>query len=304
MSWDLRLEVLIPLLTLGALQFWGWRALRRRGLRRFANGWRLAAYLSGLLVLAVAVMSPIDVLGGQLFMMHMVQHLLLVMVAPPLLLLANPFPTFLWVLPREQRKQVGAWFAPQGWAARLLRHAAHPAVAWFLYLSIFLGWHDANLYNLALRVDWVHDLEHLTFFGSALLFWWHVIGAGPHVHRRMSPVLRAVYALSMVPPNMFTGVAIAFAQNPIYTYYATLPRLYGISVMDDQVWGGQIMWIPGSMMYIVAAVILIGRLLGDESEPMRSMDEWSTDEALVAPGLEERARRNRAARILSQGGRS
>ena len=100
----------MTLTVLGALHFAGWLRLRRRSDGRFANRWRLASYTGGILVLALALLSPIAVLSGHLFSIHMVQHLLLMMVAPPLLLLANPFPTFLWALPDRMRAAVASTF--------------------------------------------------------------------------------------------------------------------------------------------------------------------------------------------------
>jgi len=268
-SWDVRIDVLLTLTLLGALQFRGWMRLRRRGAVRFANGWRLASYMAGLLVLAIALMSPIDLFSDQLFFMHMIQHLLLMMVAPPLLWLANPFATGLWGLPRSWRLTVGDWFQGNSRLRPILRRLTAPGIAWMLFIVALLGWHDPHAYDLALRNEWVHNLEHLTFFVTAMLFWWHVVGAGPQIHGRMHPFLRIVYVLAAVPPNMLLGVAISLANAPIYIYYTTMPRIFGLSVMDDQTLGGLIMWIPGSMMYIVAALVLIARLFGnDRARPM------------------------------------
>ena len=268
LSWDLRPEVLVPLILLGALHFFGWLRLRRRSDGRFANRWRLASYTGGLLILALALLSPIDVLSGQLFSIHMVQHLLLMMVAPPLLLLANPFPTFLWLLPNNPRTAVAAafrrltaWLTAQNILSQAVRKATSPASAWALYVLIFFAWHDGNAYSLALRFPTVHGLEHFTFVGAALLFWWHVTGAAPRIHPKPAQWMRVGYVLAMIPPNLLLGVTLSFAETPIYPYYESVPRLYGLSVMDDQVWGGLIMWIPGSMMYVIAALALLARLL-------------------------------------------
>jgi cytochrome c oxidase assembly factor CtaG len=288
LSWDLRIEVTATLFVLASLQILGWRRLRQRGRRRFANGWRLASYLSGLFLVGIALQSPIDVLSGQLFFMHMVQHLLLMMFAAPLLLLANPFPIFLWALPRSWRIGVGRWFQPSHPFYQALAAVTGPGAVWMIFVGVYLGWHDPNAYNLALRSEFIHDIEHITFFGVSLLFWWRVIGAGPQIGRRMSVPLRAAFAVAAVPPNMLAGIAISFATSPIYTHYTSVPRLYGISVMDDQTWSGLIMWIPGSMMFIIAAVVLLGALLGNDKKPVRSLSDWSTDENMIAPGLEHR----------------
>ena len=276
LSWDLRPEILVTLAVLGALHLAGWLRLRRRSDGRFANRWRLASYTAGILVLALALLSPIAVLSGDLFSIHMVQHLLLIMVAPPLLLLANPFPTFLWTLPARPRaafasafRRLAVWLAEDTTLSRVALKAFSPATAWALYVLIFFAWHDGNAYSLALRFGSVHGLEHFTFLGAALLFWWHVTGAAPRIHAKPAQWLRVAYVLAMIPPNMLLGVALSFASTPIYPYYESVPRLYGLSVMDDQVWGGLIMWIPGSMMYVIAALVLLARLLANAEQKAR-----------------------------------
>lgn len=299
-SWDWRIEIVLILALAGTVYTVGWQRLRNRGQarharrgrhkeHRLATGWRLAAYLGGLILVALALMSPIDVLGSQLFYMHMVQHLLLVMFAPPLLLIANPLPFFLWGLPVGSRGQVGRWlFSPKSSFRRGLRMLTPPGLTWIVFIAIFLGWHDPNAYNAALQYDWVHDLEHLTFFGTALLFWWHVTAVGPRIHGRFSRSARVAYLLVAVPINMLTGVAIAFSTQPIYTYYTSVPRLWGMTVMQDQMLGGIIMWIPGSMMYLIAALILIAGLVQAEEDKQPLPESvWATDEAMIAPGWEK-----------------
>jgi len=303
LSWDWRLEVLLVLLIAGSLYTRGWLRLRRarrrqsfsraRGtsgnrlvsLHPLATGWRLAAYLAGLVTLAVALMSPIDVLASQLFLMHMVQHKLLILIAPPLLLLANPLPFILWGLPFGLRHRAGSFLSRGSALRHSLRAVTAPGLVWMAFVAVLLGWHDPNAYNAALRSETVHDLEHLTFFGTAMLLWWHVIGAGPRL-RTFPRGFRIAYVLSVVPVNMAIGVAIAFATQPIYTYYVGVPRLWGLSVLQDQMLSGVIMWIPGSMMYIVAALILISRLVQAEADKQPLPEsEWANDEALVAPGV-------------------
>ncbi len=286
LSWDIRPEVIAGLLLAGGLFSLGWRRLHRRR-SALAAPWRLASYLSGLAVLGLALMSPIDVLGGQLFYMHMIQHLLMVMLAPPLLLLANPFPLLLWGLPPRGRAVVAGWFTPGALVRQTLRLLTPPGLAWLLFIGFFLGWHDPNAYNAALYSDTVHDLEHVTFFGSAMLYWWHVIGAGPRLHGHFSRSAKIAFLLVTVPVNMAAGITIAFATEPLYTYYTTVPRFFGISVMNDQMLSGIIMWIPGSMMYIIAALVLIAGLVQREAEKAPLPEtEWATDEAMLAPGWE------------------
>lgn len=266
-SWDFDPLIIVALVALTLVQVIGWRRLRARGRGRLASGWRLASYLAGILVLGTALMSPIDVLAGQLFFLHMIQHLLLVMVVPPLLWLAQPFAIGLWALPRSYRLRVGFLFRKSSSLVRFLRASTGPGLAWMVYIIFLIMWHDPNAYDAALRIEWLHSLEHGTFLISSMLVWWHIIGAGPHIHRRLGPGLRGAFTLSLIPPTMLLGVAIAFAERPIYQFYVTAPRISGLSVMADQTWSGLIMWIPGSMMYIVAAILLFSRMLSKDAVP-------------------------------------
>ncbi len=287
LSWDLRIEIIISLVLMGSIYTHGWWHLHSQpaNRHRLANRWRLAAYLGGLFILGVALMSPIDVLGGQLFFMHMIQHLLLVMIIPPLLLIANPLPFFMWGLPARARHQAGRLLGRGSAFRRGLYTLTAPGLVWMAFVAFLLGWHDPNAYNAALRSDLIHDLEHVTFFATAMLFWWLIIGAGPRL-RSLSNGVRLALVLITVPVNMAAGVVIAFASQPIYTYYTTVPRLWGMTAQLDQMIGGVIMWIPGSMMYLIAALIIISRLIQTEAnkEPLPE-SEWATDEAMIAPGL-------------------
>jgi cytochrome c oxidase assembly factor CtaG len=246
-------------------------------------------YVGGVFVLGLALMSPIDVMGSQLFYIHMIQHVLMISIVPPMLWLANPLPFLLWGLPDRIRLQFGRLLGRKGGLRHGLKQFAGPGVVWIAYVIFYLGWHDPMLYNAALEREWVHDLEHLTFFGVAMLYWWHVLGAGPVVHKPFSTVGRFIYLLMAIPPNMIAGVVIAFSESPIYSHYEAMPRIWGMSVMADQRLAGVIMWVPGSMMYMIFALILAARWLKKEEEkPPLPESKWATDEAMIAPGMEKR----------------
>ena len=212
----------------------------------------------------------------------------LVMIAPPLLLIGDPMPIMLWGLPTGLRLEVGRWLRPDSGFRRVVQALTKPGLVWLYFVAVLVGWHDPRAYNLTLVSELAHDLEHLTFFGTAMLFWWHVIGAAPHIHRRLSRGVRIGYTLSVVPPNALTGISIAFASEPIYAYYTTVPRLGEMTALEDQMLGGVIMWIPGSMMYIIAALILLAQIVRaeEQKEPL-SEPKWTTEEAMLAPGFEE-----------------
>ncbi|MDX1662689.1 MAG: cytochrome c oxidase assembly protein [Candidatus Promineifilaceae bacterium] len=290
-SWEWRAEVFIPLLLFGVVYTLGWRTLRAKG-SRLANGWRLVSYWTGIAIIVLALLSPIETLSGQFFFMHMIQHLLLVMLAPPLLLLANPMPFLVWGLPPTLRRPVAGLLARllrrNGPFRGYLRTATNPGIAWMLFVAFLIGWHDPGAYTATLRSELVHDLEHLSFFFTAMLYWWHAVGAAPLLHRPLSRPARIAYVIAVIPPNMFLGVVLAFAGQVIYTYYETVPRVWGIDPISDQTIGGIIMWVPGSMMYIIAVLILTARWLeGEESKPPLPFSKWATDERMIAPGLEK-----------------
>lgn len=287
-AWELRPEILLTLGLAAVLHLNGWRRLAQRTGGRFRAGARPAAYLGGLAVLALALMSPLDTLVGELFFMHMLQHLLIIAVAAPLLWLADPLPFSLWGMPAGLRREAGRLLGRDSTLRAILRRISSPGLVWLVFVVTLIGWHDPNMYDAALVYPAVHDLEHLTFFGAAMLFWWPAIGAAPKV-RRLTRGTRLGLLLAAVPPMAITGMVIALSTNPIYPYYAARPRLWGMSVLDDQRLSGILMWIVGSMMYIVGALVLLWKMLGrEESKQPLPEQAWAGDEAMLAPGIKAR----------------
>ncbi len=284
LSWAWRPEIILTLGLAATVHLTGRWRLKRKGSAGLTKPWRSISYLSGLAVLWIATMSPIDVLSDQFFYMHMIQHLLLVMIAPPLLLIANPMPIALWGLPSSLRLEIGRGLRPGSRFRQVVRSVTTPGLVWLYFVAVLVGWHDPRLYGLALTNELVHDLEHLSFLGTAVLFWWHVIGCAPHIHRRLSQGVRIGYALSVVPANALTGIAIAFASEPIYEHYTTVPRIGEMTVLQDQMLSGIIMWIPGSMMYIIAALILIAQVLRADSKEEAPTEATNTEETVLASG--------------------
>jgi cytochrome c oxidase assembly factor CtaG len=289
LSWDLRPEVILLLGLLAVVYLRGWLRLRALPVgaakqssdqhRALAAGWRLATYWAGLLTLAVSLMSPIDVLSGQLFFMHMIQHLLLTMIAVPLLLVGNPFPVLVWGLPRRARRPVSAVLNERSPWRAVLAKITSPGVVWLLYVIALIGWHDPVLYNLVLRNELAHDLQHLSFFLTASLLWWHILGVAPRLHRTLSVGQRIIFAVAAAPVNVIIGVVIAFAPSPIYSHYLNVPRLLGLSAMEDQIISGILMWIPGGMMFLYAALIVLTQVVNAEAKkPVPTNAPWLVEE--------------------------
>jgi putative membrane protein len=132
-------------------------------------------------------------------------------------------------------------------------------------------WHTPAAYDAALRSELIHILEHSSYFVTAMLFWWHVSGSAPRPHGRLSYGLRMGYLLSALVPNEILGVVISLSGQPIYTHYTSVPRVSGLSVMDDQTLGGALMWVPGGMMYALGAVALLARMLEQEEKGISAL---------------------------------
>lgn len=276
--WELRPEVPLALLLAAGMFLAGWRRLRGASGRGFVKGWRLASYLGGLAVLALALLSPIDTLSSYLLSVHMVQHLLLMMIVPVLLLVANPLPFTLWGLPQGVRRWVGKQLARGSFFRRMVAPISSPGPVWIAMVIVLVVWHEPRAYDAALRSELWHDLEHLSFFTAAMLFWWHVTGAGPRLHGSISTGMRIAYLLVMFPVTMAVGIGISMSSGPLYLNYLTVPRVMGLSLMDDQRLAGAIMWIPGSMMFILAALLLIARAIGaEERKPPLAMGSPMAD---------------------------
>jgi putative membrane protein len=231
-----------------------WR-LRRRGRGRAAPApWRAACYAAGLAAIALAAFSPIAAYSERLFSAHMVQHLLLAMVAPPLLWLGAPLVPSLWGLPRSFRRGLGRLFTSGHPVRRAFGLLARPAVAGLLYVSNLALWHVPALYDAAQGPTLVHDLEHALFLGTALLYWWPVI----HPTGGRRPLGYGATLLYLVPPMLegdLIGALLSFAQSPLYATYAALPGADAQSVVADQRLGGLVMWVGGGLFWLAPMAV-------------------------------------------------
>lgn len=214
--------------------------------------WRMLSWLAGLAVILVALSSAIDVYAGFFLSVHMVQHLMLAMVAPPLLALAAPITLVLRVASPETRHRV---ILPV-LHSRIVRVIASPLVVWSLFaLAMWLS-HFSPLYNAALEDPNVHDAEHLLYLIAGLLFWWPAIAADP-IPQRMGYGTRLAYLGFQMPINAAVGLAIYFAPAVLYQHYATLVRTWGPDALTDQQIGGVLMWGAGDLLLLAAIPLVV-----------------------------------------------
>jgi putative membrane protein len=232
------------LLVAGIVYVRGWRTLSPRMPGRFGPG-RLAAFLGGLGAIGLAVASPLDALAGSSIVAHMAQHQLLMMIAPPLLWLGAPVGPMLRGLPRGPRRAAArALAAPM--VARATQALARPGVGWIAFVLGFWGWHLPVLYELALRSHGWHHVEHACFLGTAMLFWRPVILAWPA--RASWPRWTMIpYLLLADVQNTVLAAILTFADRAIYASYG----------LADQSLAGVLMWVTGSVVFLLAAVWLV-----------------------------------------------
>jgi putative membrane protein len=257
--WEVAPGVLVTLAAIGAVYVQGWRTYHRRVPARFPD-WRLGAFLGGLVSLWLAAASPADTLAEELLSAHMVQHFLLLSVAPPLLLLGNPLLPVVRGLPSGIRRVIVRPLSHQRWLRRIFHALTHPATAFVVSSVILWGWHVPALYDLALRMPAVHAAEHALFFAGGLLFWWPVVqpwpSRGPWPRGAMIP-----YLLVADVQNTILAAILTFSDRVLYQWYNTAPRVGSLTPLQDQMLAGVLMWVPMSLVYLVPAVGLTMRLL-------------------------------------------
>jgi cytochrome c oxidase assembly factor CtaG len=227
--------------------------------------WRAAAFWAGLAALVLALDSPIDQLADRLLWVHMIQHLLLLTVAPPLLLAARPGPRLLRALPVGARRTLAHGLARSRWAAPL-RTLARPLPAWLAFSGTLAVWHLPGLYDATLRSAAVHDLEHITFYATGLLFWAHAL-AVPPLRAMLDWPRRAGYVAGAMVVGWALALVLALARHPLYSVYAHLAhRPGGISAIADQQLAAGMMWVPGSITLTIAFILALYRWLEPQRE--------------------------------------
>jgi putative membrane protein len=225
------------------------------------------AFAAGLLTIVIALDSPIDHYADQLFWVHMLQHILLLTVAPPLFLLGRPWPRMWRALPLGPRTKIARTLVGARWMAPL-RLLARPLPAWILFNATFIVWHIPGAYDATLTNGAVHVCEHAMFFFTGLLFWARVINPGPLRPRLMWPA-RIAYAASAMVVGWALAITLVLLPHAAYGYYAALAtRPGGISALTDQQIAAGIMWVPGSIAYTITFIIGFYRWL-EPDKPVR-----------------------------------
>jgi putative membrane protein len=220
--------------------------------------------MGGIAALFIAVASPLEALDEILLQIHMTQHLLLMIVAPTLLLAGSPAIAIVRGLPPSIAKAVIGPMLRSDTVRRLFAWLTQPLVCWIAFVAATWGWHLPSTFQLALRSDGWHVVEHVCFFTTALMFWYPVIQPWPSVARwprwAMLP-----YLLLADGQNTILAALFMFSDRVIYPFYASAPRVAGFTPLGDQIVAGAIMWVPGSLFYLAPAVLIMFQLLAPQN---------------------------------------
>jgi putative membrane protein len=259
-QWEIPWTVTCALAVVAAIYTTGWTRIHRTRPALFP-AWRLAAFLGGILVIFIAVASPLDTFSESLLFMHMAQHFVLMSVAPPLIVLGAPVVPMLRGLPRWLiRKPLRPLFRSHA-IHRLGGFLVHPRFAWLAMNAAYLLWHIPAAYEFALRSEGWHNVEHACFFLTSVLFWWPVIEPWPF-RRLGSRWLILPYLLLADFVNTGLSAFLCFTGKLIYpSYGAIFPRPLGLSALNDQVAAGALMWVFGSTVFLIPAIGITMRLL-------------------------------------------
>ena len=241
--------LLVLLVASGALHLIGTARLwRRAGVGRGISRGAVARWWAGWAVLCVALLSPIDQWGTRLFWVHMVQHELLMVVAAPLLVTGRPLEAWTWGLAPAWRNALGRLRLPL--LTRVWTNVTGVRGAWSLHAAALWIWHVPIFFALAVLDDGIHTLQHASFLGTALLFWWSVL---PRAGRQPQAAALISLFTTMLHSGAL-GALLTFAPRPWYAPYGGGP---GLSALEDQQLGGLIMWAPGGLAYLLAGLAFV-----------------------------------------------
>ena len=266
LEWRFDPTAVVPLLVVAALYLW---AVRRVDATHPGNRHprhRTWLFMGGVVAIGIALVSPIEAYEGLLFSVHMVQHMLLELVAAPLLLAGAPITLTLRVAsPRVRRRLLAVL------QSRVVHVISFPVIAWVLFAAVNWGWHFSTLYDQALEDDLLHYVQHATFLGAALLFWWPAIGADPSPWRLPHP-MRLFYLFLAMPQNSFLGVALLQTSSVLYPHYVTNGRSWGPSPLEDQHLGGVLMWVMGDMAFLAGMAVVVALWVRHEERRSSRLD--------------------------------
>jgi putative membrane protein len=261
-SWSLPVVVTLALIVFVLIYLRGWYQLRN-ALPGVISAWRLAAFVTGVFALWAAVGSPLAVLDHRFLTAHMVQHLLLMTVAAPLILLGAPAITLLQSVPQRFVRSFLAAFLRRPLVRDAGRIITHPVFCWLASTAAVIGWHVPALFQLGMSSAGWHEAEHLCFFAAGLLFWWPVIQPWPSLANWCRWSVPLYLFLATLPCDALSAF-LTFCDRVVYPHYLSAEPLFNISALGDQECAGALMWICVTFAYLVPAAVVTIRMLSPQ----------------------------------------
>ena len=284
LSWSIPPAATFALALTTLIYLRGWLLLRRAGVP-YLPLWRAASFVIGMLSLWIALASPLDTFSSFLITAHMLQHMLLMMVAPPLLLLGAPLIPLVRGLPIFAAREFAGPFLNWRIATRLGNALIHPAVALIIMGTAMFAWHTPRLYELALASSGWHEVEHACFFVASLIFWWPIIQPWPSVSKRPRWIL-VPYLLLGDLQNTLVSAILVFSDRVLYPSYAAMPRLFGFQALPDQAASGAIMWVMGSTVFLIPATVIAVQCLSSRRNSATAPGKSDTVPFAFVDGVE------------------
>jgi putative membrane protein len=258
-SWAFPIPVTLALIAVVLAYTRGWYQLRD-AFPNLLSIWRLAAFMGGVLSVWAVVGSPLSVLDHQLLTIHMVQHLLLMTVAAPLILLGAPVITLLQALPQAFVRR----FSAHG----IGRVSIHPVFCWLASTVVVIGWHVPAMFEMAMQSQWLHQVEHASFFAAGLLFWWPVVQPWPSTATWPRWSVPLYLFLATLPCDALSAF-LTFCDRVVYPHYLTGHQVFDISPLVDQERAGALMWVWVTFVYLVPTGVIAIQMLSPPTRASR-----------------------------------
>jgi len=281
-SWSAPVAVDASLCLAAVIYANGWNRVRTVFAQQFSF-WHLGAFFAGIAAIWIAIGSPLEALDDASLTIHMVQHLLLSAVAPPLILLGAPELPLLRGLPQSMARNIVSRFLRLPVLKCFRRLVSNPAICWLIASIALIGWHIPPLFELALRWGWLHKLEHATFFGAGLMFWWPVVQPWPSVPKWPRWTIPLYLFSATFPCDALSGF-LTFCDQLVYPSYISAPRLFGLSPLEDQQCAASLMWVSVTLIYLIPAVLVTLQILSPGNADLPE-DPWAEWRRLIAKTL-------------------
>jgi len=258
-SWSAPVGVDASLCVVALLYARGWHRLRIVANRQFP-AWRLAAFFAGVVTVWIAIGSRLEALDDVSLTVHMMQHLLLAAIAPPLILLGAPELPLLRGLPQSLGRGVVSPFLRLPFTRRFAHLVSNPAICLLVATLALIGWHIPAVFELALRLDWLHKLEHASFLGAGLMFWWPVVQPWPSTPRWPEWAM-PLYLFAATLPCDALSAFLTFCERVVYPSYISAPRVFTLSPLEDQERAAALMWVAVTVIFLIPAVLVTLKIL-------------------------------------------